>query len=207
MTAQLQLETWTEEEYREFEETSPVRHEFINGQLWRMAGGTFNHTTICSNLVRHSMNRLSGKACRARSSEQKVKTEKSGNTFYPDAVIYCPPARFEGKGEHTLLTPKVIFEVLSPATADYDRADKFKEYRRIETLTDYVLIEPTRIYVDHFRRQSDGWLLRTYTSRSEVLLFPDLEIELPLAEIYDELDVPDALALVQLPQLRNDDDE
>ena len=110
-----------------------------------------------------------------------------------------------GKGNHTLLTPTVIFEVLSPLTAQYDRADKFKDYRSIETLTDYVLIEPNRVFVDHFCRQSDGWLLRNYTLRSDILLFPDLDIELPLAEIYDELDVPEALQLVWPPQADEDD--
>ncbi len=205
MSAQLQLETWTEAEYLAMEEKSEVRHELVHGIPYAMAGGTFNHTRVCSNLVRHAGNRLSGKPCSAHSSEQKVKVQKTGNTFYPDAVIFCPPSRFEGKGDQLLLTPSVIFEVLSPSTAEYDRADKFKDYRRIETLTDYILIEPDRIYVDHFRRQSDGWLLRTYTLHSDVLQFPDLQIELPLAEVYEELNVPEALQLVSPPQVSDDD--
>ncbi len=196
MSAQLQLETWTQDEYLAMEETSPVRHELIHGIPYAMAGGTFNHTRVCTNLARHVGNRLSGKPCNVHSSEQKVKVEKTGNTFYPDAVIFCPPSRFEAKGDQILLTPTVIFEVLSPSTAEYDRADKFKDYRRIETLTDYVLIDPDRVFVDHFRRHPDGWLLRNYTSRSDILAFPDLGIELPLAEIYDELDVPESLQLV-----------
>ena len=204
MSAPFQLETWTQEEYLAMEEKSTVRHELVHGIPYAMAGGTFNHTRVCSNLVRHIGNRLSGKPCSAHSSEQKVKVEKSGNTFYPDAVIFCPPSRFEGKGDQLLLTPTVIFEVLSPSTAEYDRADKFKDYRAISTLTDYVLIDPARIYVDHYRRQSDGWLLRNYTLRSDVLGFPDLQTELPLSEIYEELDVPEALQLVWPPP--NEDD-
>ena len=205
MSAQLQLETWTQDEYLAMEEKSEVRHELICGIPYAMAGGTFNHTTVCSNLVRHAMNRLSGKPCRARSSEQKVKVEKTGNTFYPDAVIFCPPSRFEGKGDQLLLTPTVIFEVLSPSTSRYDYADKFVDYRRIETLTDYVLIEPDRVFVDHFRKQSDGWLLRNYTSRADMLQFPDLQIELPLTEIYEELDVPESLQLVWPPHANEED--
>lgn len=205
MSAQPKIETWTEDEYLEMEEKSEVRHELIYGIPYAMAGGTFNHTRVCSNLVRHAGNRLVGKPCSAHSSEQKVKVEKSGNTFYPDAVIFCPPSRFAGKGDQILLTPTVIFEVLSPSTAEYDRADKFKDYRRIETLMDYVLIDPDRIYVDHFRRQSDGWLLRNYTLRSDVLRFPDLDIELPLSDIYEELDVPEALQLVWPPPANDDD--
>lgn len=205
MSAQLKLETWTEEEYLAMEENSPVKHELIYSIPYAMAGGTFNHTRVCGNVFAATKARLRGKPCSAHSSEQKVKSEKSGNTFYPDAVIFCPPSRFAGKGDQILLTPAVIFEVLSLSTAAYDRADKFKDYRRIETLTDYVLIEPDRVYVDHFRRHSDGWLLRTYTLRSDVLLFPDLEIELPLSEVYEELDVPEALQLLWPPPASEDD--
>ena len=199
MSAQLQLETWTQEEYLAMEEKSEVRHELIYGIPYAMAGGTFNHTRVCGNVFAAINARLRGKPCSAHSSEQKVRVEETGNTFYPDAVIFCPPSRFEGKSDQLLLTPTVIFEVLSPSTAEYDRADKFKDYRHIETLADYVLIEPNRIYVDHFRAHNDGWLLRTYTLRSDILLFPDLNIELPLDEIYEELDVPEALQLVWPP--------
>ena len=205
MSAQLQLETWTQDEYLAMEEKSEIRHELIYGIPYAMAGGTFNHTRVCSNLVRHTGNRLSGKPCSAHSSEQKVKVEETGNTFYPDAVIFCPPSRFEAKGDQLLLTPTVIFEVLSPSTSRYDYADKFKDYRRIETLTDYVLIEPDRVFVDHFRRQSDGWLLRNYTALSDLIQFPDLQIELPLTEIYEELDVPESLQLAWPPQADEED--
>lgn len=205
MSAQPQIETWTQDEYLAMEEKSAVRHEFVHGIPYAMAGGTFNHTKVCGNVFASVNASLRGKPCSAHSSEQKVKVEKSGNTFYPDSVIFCPPSRFEGRGNQLLLTPTVIFEVLSPSTAEYDRADKFKDYRRIETLTDYVLIDPARIYVDHYRRQSDGWLLRNYTLRSDVLSFPDLEIELPLEEIYEELDVPESLQLVWPPSANDED--
>lgn len=207
MTVQRQLETWTEAEYWALEETSPLKHEFINGQPYVMSDGTFNHTTICGNVFASAKARLRDNPCSARSNEQKVKSEKSGNTFYPDAVIFCPPSRFIGKGDHTLLTPTVIFEVLSPSTEATDRGGKFAAYRQIDSLTDYVLIEPERVFVDHYRRTPEGWLLRNYTRRDEALQFPDLGIELPLDEVYDELDVPEALLLLLPPQLRDDEDE
>ena len=207
MSAQHQLETWTEAEYWELEERSEVKHEFINGQPFVLSGGTFNHTTICTNIAASAKTHLRGKPCRARSSEQKIKSEKSGDTFYPDAVIFCPPSRWTGKGDHTLLTPTVIFEVLSPSTEATDRGGKFAAYRQIDSLTDYIIIEPERVFVDHYRRTPEGWLLRNYTRRDDVLRFPDLDIELPLDELYDELDVPEALLLLVTPQLRDDDDD
>ncbi len=206
MSAQRQLETWTEQEYWEYEEKSEEKHEFINGQLFTMSGGTFNHTRICGNVFGSVNTRLRGKPCDVHTSEQKVKSERSGNTYYPDAVIFCPPSRWVGKGDHTLLTPTVVFEVLSPTTESHDRGDKFRAYRQIESLTDYVLVEADRISVDHYRRQSDGWLLRWDTRRDDALLFPDLGIELPLDDIYQSLDVPEALTLVSSPQGCDDEE-
>ena len=189
MSAQLQLQRWTEQQYWNFEETSPVKHAFINGQLYAMAGGTSDHADICLNIASAAKARLRGQPCKAVGSELKIKVEATGDSFYPDATVYCPPARFEGKGDHTLLTPSVLFEVLSPKTKAFDREGKLLFYQKIETLTDYVLVDAERICVEHFSRDSidEDWRWRLYTKRSESVKFPNLEIELPLEEIYEEL--------------------
>jgi Uma2 family endonuclease len=121
----------------------------------------------------------------------RVKVEATGLHTYPDAVIFCPPSRFEGRVDNTLLTPKVIFEVLSPSTERYDRTGKFNSYAQIETFTDYVLIDAESVSVEHFRRVEDGWLLRSYGRLHDVLVFPDLDITLPLAQIYEDLELPE----------------
>ncbi len=204
MSAQRQLNWISEDEYREGEELSDVKHEWFAGEIFAMAGGTYNHTTICSNLGRFLGNRLAGRRCKSRNGEQRVKVEANGLHTYPDAVIFCPPTRFEGRGDNTLLTPKVIFEVLSPSTESYDRTRKFDAYQLIETLTDYVLIEAERVAIDHFQRTPEGWLLRSYGTREAALRFPDLEIELPLSEIYEDLEVPDRAAAPQTIPPRDD---
>ena len=130
MSAQLQLETWTEQEYWDLEEKSEVRHEFINGVPYAMAGGTLNHAKICLNVASAAKARLRGKRCEAASSELKVKVEATGNSFYPDATIYCPPARFAGKGDHTLLTPTVLFEVYRPKPRSSTAAEKWRFTRK-----------------------------------------------------------------------------
>ncbi len=206
MSAQKQADWISEAEYREGEEISPVKHEWFAGEVFAMAGGTYNHTTICSNLGRFLGNRLAGRRCKARNGEQRVKVEASGLNTYPDAVIFCPPARFEGTGDSTLLTPSVIFEVLSQSTQNYDRTRKFDAYQRIETLTDYVLIAQDEIRVEHFRRTPQGWLLQVFTSREAVLSLENVEIELPLSEIYEELDVPDRAAAPQVAPPRDEFD-
>ena len=134
MSAQLQTKRWTEAEYWAFEETSPVKHEFINGQLYAMAGGTLPHANICLNVAAAAKGRLRGKPCNAATSELKVKVEATGDSFYPDASIHCPPSRFVGKGNHTLLTPSVLFEVLSDSTKKIDRENKMLFYEKIESL-------------------------------------------------------------------------
>ena len=205
MSAQKQLDWISEEEYREGEELSPVKHEWFRGEVFAMAGGTLNHAKLCRRVASMADVRLRGRRCTALGGEMRVKIEANGLHTYPDALIFCPPSRFEGRGDNTLLTPKVIFEVLSPSTERYDRNDKFASYALIESLTDYVLIETERVSVEHFQRVEGGWLLRSYGRRDDVLRFADLEIELPLAELYEDLDVPDRLDAPQNFARREED--
>ncbi|PQV65136.1 Endonuclease, Uma2 family (restriction endonuclease fold) [Abditibacterium utsteinense] len=205
MSAQKQPQWISEAEYRDGEEISPVKHEWFAGEVFAMAGVTLSHATLCTNTAASAKAALRGRRCTALGGEMRVKVEANGLHTYPDALIFCENARFEGRGDNTLLTPKVIFEVLSPSTERYDRGDKFTSYAQIETLTDYVLIETERVAVEHFQRAPEGWLLRSYGQRDDVLRFPDLEIELPLSEIYEDLDVPDRRDAPQLAPRRDED--
>ncbi len=188
MSAQRQIEWISEDEYRDGEELSPIKHEWFRGEVFAMAGGTLNHAKLCRRVASMADARLRGRRCTALGGEMRVKIEATGLHTYPDAVIFCENSRFEGSGDNTLLTPKVIFEVLSKSTAHYDRTRKFDAYKRIETFTDYVLIEQDEIRVEHFRRTPQGWLHITLTERDDVLRLGNVEIELPLSEIYEELE-------------------
>lgn len=183
------------EEYRELEEHSTTKHEFWNGTVVAMAGGTDNHSILCLNISVAAKNALKGKPCRARNSEKSVRMESANAEFYPDALIFCPPGRFVGKGDRTLLNPKVIFEVLSESTEKIDLGSKFRCYRECESITDYVLVSQDFILAEHFRRVEEGWLLRSFNSLEDCLQFPDSDITIPLSEIYDELELPSALLL------------
>ena len=198
MSALPKLEYITEEEYRDGEEISLVKHEWLDGVVYAMAGGTYNHSTLCNNAATAATNALKGRPCKARNSEMRVKIESNGQELYPDTVIFCPPSRFVGKGDSTLLTPKVVFEVLSETTEKYDRTDKFWLYKTVESFEEYVLIDQDRIWVDHFRRADNGdWIHRSYVLRSDVLVLQSVGIELLLDEIYDELDLPEALLHIE----------
>ncbi len=197
MNAQLQPGVVSPEEFHEFEENSDAKHEYWNGVVVERALASEVHTIIGGNIACATRNALRGKQCCARSSEQMVRIESANAEYYPDALIFCPPGRFAGKDDRVLLNPKVIFEVLSPSTESKDCGSKFRVYRACESITDYVLVSQDRVLVEHFQRVEGGWFLRSFNSLEDSLQFPDCEVALPLSEIYDELELPSALLLLE----------
>jgi len=193
MNAPLSQNFLSPAQFEEFEEQSATKHDYWNGAIVERQGESDAHTVICGNIAGTAMNALKGKPCRARSSEKMVRIEAANAEFYPDALIFCPPAQLYGKGNRALLNPEVIFEVLSESTEKKDRGAKFRNYRACPSITDYVLVSQDRILVEHFRRVEGGWFLRAFNEMDDLLDFPDLEISLPLREIYDELELPSAL--------------
>lgn len=184
----------SEEEFARLEESSNTKHEYYQGRLYAMSGGSNRHAVLCTNAAITTGSRLRGKPCRAVGSEQRVKIEATGLQTYPDVSVYCPPARFEGKSDEVLLNPVLIIEVLSPSTENYDRTTKFAHYQQISSLTDYLLITQDRVLVEHFHRQdADGWLLRSYNARESSIALPDFDLVLPLDELYEDVDAPAGL--------------
>ena len=199
---------YSEEEYWTLEETSPVKHEFWDGEIWAMAGGTFNHARVAANVLGAVQQQLHGKPCVVVGSDLRVKVARSRKRFntYPDVSIACPPFQFEKRRSNvkdTLLNPRVLIEVLSPSTADYDRTSKFDEYKLIDSLTDYIVVWQDRVRVEHYHRANGQWFIESYTRREDTLSLPDLEITLALEDIYAGLDVPEVLRL--LPELEDEE--
>ena len=127
----------TVEAYLEQEERALDRHEYWNGEVFAMAGGSDEHADICANVVASLWSRLKGTRCKVRASDMRLRTRPSGLYSYADAVVCCADAKVE---QNTLLNPIVIIEVQSPATADYDRGKKFQEYRQIPSFQEYLII-------------------------------------------------------------------
>ena len=184
MTSQAIPQLIAREEYLALEEHSPLRHQFYQGEIFAMAGGSFNHSAIAGNLYLALGERLRGGPCRPMNSDMRIHTP-SGLDTYPDLSLFCGQPELTDQ-QRTLLNPVLIVEVLSPSTRNYDRGDKFFHYRSIPTLRDYLLVDAASISVEHFRRSSDGeeWVLHHYQRLEERLPLPALESELPLAEIY-----------------------
>ena len=193
---------YSEEEYWAFEETSPVKHEYYDGEIFAMAGGTEGHSLISGNVYAGIHRQMRGKPCRVYNSDLRIKVERSRRKFntYPDISIACPPLRFEPKRsgiKDTLLNPRVLIEVLSPSTEKHDRTTKFDEFKLIESLTDYILIEQNQIRVEHYHRtQNDLWTVQVYAERSDVFALSELKLTLVLEEIYEGIEIAENLRLL-----------
>ncbi len=150
----------TEAEYLEAELTALERHEFLAGQCWAMSGGTHEHALIQANLLRELGVALHDRPCFVHSADMRLKSALTGLYTYADASITCDPPRFLEPRRDTLLNPAAVFEVLSDSTEAYDRGKKFDHYRRIPSISDYVLISQHEAQIEHRRRQPDGsWSL------------------------------------------------
>ncbi|MDQ3130690.1 MAG: Uma2 family endonuclease [Acidobacteriota bacterium] len=179
------------EDYLKFEREAETRHEFLDGEIYQMAGESLSHSRVCMNLAREVGNKLKGKSCEALSPNMKVRTSTASLFSYPDLTIVCGEPQFHDVKKDVLTNPKVIFEVLSPSTADYDRTEKFLRYRMgNKTLTDYVLVSQDYCFVEHFSKQADGnWIYQSLSELAEVLRIVSIDCELNLREIYDRVEL------------------
>jgi Uma2 family endonuclease len=176
----------TVEEYLAFEREAKDRHEFINGQIVAMAGGTRRHARICDNVLIATQTRLRGTKCESYSASLRVKIEATGNCTYPDLSIVCGDQRFQDIREDTLLNPRLIVEVLSPSTERHDRGWKFKNYQLIPSFEEYVLVSQDEPRVERFLRQGDvGWLMTHVEGLNSSVRFESVGCELSLREIYE----------------------
>ena len=177
---------YSEDEYLAFERDSETKHELVNGVINAMAGATYRHNLIASNVLLVLGTLLRGKGCRAVGSDQRVHVPATGLYTYPDITVVCGPPEFHAKDQDTLINPRVIVEVLSSSTEAYDRGAKFAHYRSLPSFVEYVLVAQDEPRVEHFRRIETGqWLLTVYAAENERVALPALGCEMPLGELYD----------------------
>ena len=176
------------QEYLENEKTAEFKHEYLNGELWLMAGASDNHVTIAGNLFFQLKQQLKSSSCRSYISDMKVKVEAVNAFFYPDVFVTCDSA--DKEQVYYKESPVFITEVLSPSTEAYDRGDKFKYYQQLPSLQEYWLIDAQKMSVDCFTRQKDdSWLLHSYSSPDDMAEAPSLEFKLLLSELYDQASI------------------
>lgn len=170
---------------------SPIRHEYFDGVIYAMSGGTRTHARIAVNVIAAFNNLLRGTPCEPFHGDMRVMTP-SGLYTYPDASVACGGPEVIGDEERTtLLNPVVIVEVLSDSTRKYDRGEKFENYRSIPSLREYVLIEQTRASVEiRQRTANDKWVTSTIDSLDQTVHLASINVDLPLASIYERVEFP-----------------
>jgi len=187
MTVPVEKRRYTIAEYLAMEEKATDRHEFHDGEILAMSGGTYSHSCIVSNLNRFLGNRLEGKPCRPLDSNMRVRITGMSKYLYPDTSIVCGGPEFDvdDPKKTTIINPQVVIEVLSDSTELYDRGGKFSLYREIPSLEEYVLISQQEPLVETFLRQTEGaWLPSPSTGMQSSLVLRSLKIGIPMAEVY-----------------------
>jgi Uma2 family endonuclease len=173
----------TVEAYIAFEEKSETRHEFINGQLYEMAGTTDLHNDFCFNITAIMKRLIRSTTNRAYMENVKVRIKNDKDYTYPDIFVTD-----ERDLDSPLIKrhPSVIVEVLSDGTRVYDKTDKFIRYQKIESLRHYLTVEPEKTLVECYTKQADGsWEVETFTNISETISLPALNITLSMRDIYE----------------------
>lgn len=177
------------EEYLALERQAETKSEYINGEIYAMAGASREHNLIALNVGSELRSQLRGRRCETYLNDMRVRVSATGLYTYPDVVVVCGRPRFDDSQVDVLLNPTVIFEVLSPSTEAYDRGAKFAHYRYLDSLKEYVLVAQDRMQVDHFARVGNQWLLTAYSRPEEILQLPAIECAIPLAEIYAQIEL------------------
>jgi Uma2 family endonuclease len=184
--AAMQVPLYTPAEYLVRERAASFKSEYISGEIFAMAGGSPEHNMIATDVSRILGNRLeeAGGGCEVFNSDQKVRIDEADPFFYPDVSVVCGDPRFDGDG--CLRNPVLVAEVLSASTAEYDRGEKFRNYRRLSSLRHYLLISLDRVRVEHYQ-QREGFIwapVGDLIGLEDVVSLPDLGITVPLLEIY-----------------------
>lgn len=179
--------------YLEWEAQQPIKYEYLQGEAYAMTGGTLAHNDIAVNLTTLLKNHLRGSGCKVRMADAKVGVTAKGPFFYPDVLVTCNESDRTAK---TLVQhPCLIIEVLSPGTEGYDRGEKFRQYRQLESLQEYVLVDAETMGVEIYRlNAAQKWELTPYfpesneSIKSLIIDFVSVNFQCAIAAIYEDIE-------------------
>jgi Uma2 family endonuclease len=175
----------SEQEYLALERVSDIKHEFFQGEIFAMAGGTPYHSLIAANLITALNRALQDRGCFVFTADLRVKVEATGLQTYPDVPVVCGTPEFTAEQPKALLNPTLIAEVLSESTEAYDRGTKFHHYRKIPSLTTYLLVSQDAPTVEQLIRQSEfNWEYRVATGLEAVIELPAFGVQLALKDVF-----------------------
>jgi Uma2 family endonuclease len=189
MIAQVETKTYTAQEYLEAEVNSQERHEFINGEIILMAGGSPNHNEITSILNAILRVSLKGKPYSIFASDQRLWVPQLNNYTYPDVMVVAKPIELQSGRTDTITNPLLIAEVLSKGTKAYDRDEKFASYRSIPSFQEYLLIDQYRVRVEQYSKtEANKWIFSEYSSISDRLMLTSVQVEIAIADLYENIE-------------------
>ena len=189
MIAQVETKTYTAQEYLELEVNSQDRHEFINGEIVLMAGGTPNHNEITSILNAILRVSLKGKPYSIFASDQRLWVPQLNNYTYPDVMVVAKPIELQSGRTDTITNPLLIAEVLSKGTRAYDRDDKFAAYRSIPSFQEYLLIDQYRLRVEQYSKtDANKWIFSEYGVIGDRLMLTSVQVEIAIVDLYENIE-------------------
>jgi Uma2 family endonuclease len=186
---------WTVADYLAFERGQIDKHEFADGRIVQLAGGSRNHALIGANLVSSLHAQLRVQPCSVFGSDMRVAIPRARRYVYPDASVACDDIAFEDSDDDTLTNPVLIVEILSPSTERYDRGKKFQAYQTLGSFQEYLLIAQDAVLIEHFVRRSDTlWTFEVVTDPDAVIALASIGCTLRVGDVYEKVALPDAPA-------------
>jgi Uma2 family endonuclease len=185
--------TYTVEEYLALEKRSEIKHEFYLGEVFAMAGASRAHVRIADNIFFRLRRALEGRGCQPSSSDQRIYIRAAGLHTYPDVSVVCGELQSDPKDPEANTNPVLLVEVLSSSSERYDRTAKFRMYKKIASLREYILVSQNEALVEKFRRdENNNWITSEAVGLESSMPLPSIDCELALADIYEgvELDPP-----------------
>jgi Uma2 family endonuclease len=182
-------QTHTAADYLELEETASVRHEYRNGDIVEMPGGTVNHNKLTLRLIFLLMQNLQGDRYEVLGTDVRLWVGDRNFYTYPDVMVVSKPVALQENRQDTVTNPVFIAEVLSDSTRNYDRSEKFAAYRTIPGFNEYLLVDQSKLSVEHHLKQnSNQWLMTEYQDPEQSVVLESLGVDLKLKDFYQNLD-------------------
>ena len=181
------------EAYLEWEREQTMRHEYVAGEVFAMSGATDAHVTVVGNLFALLRTHVRGSPCRVYMADMKLRVDTADAFFYPDVFVTCSES-----DRHLPLfkqEPVLIVEALSDSTAAYDRGHKFAMYRQLPSLLEYVLIDPTSMSIDVFRREDNGHFMLYPFGANDTLTLSSIAFTTPIAAVYEDVSLTTTVTL------------
>ena len=177
--------SFTAEDYLAWENTQLDRHEYLDGEVFAMAGAEDRHVTVSGNVYMALRQHLSGSPCRTYMSDMRLQVASANSYFYPDVLVTC--SAVDQASAMVKTEPKLIVEVLSPTTAAYDRGLKFGHYRALPSLEEYLLVDLDTRASDCYRKGADGlWVLHPF-ARGEAVELASVALTVTAAQLFAEV--------------------